>query len=458
MSQLRNFFCAAAFAAGLILAAKPVLTQNATVLFGSYNGVPKAVAVDVSGNLSTVLSGSVNASTSLKIRCSSATGVVSICENAAGLPSLLDVITDNDSTADFFRMWNKTWSATFAGLYAYQENGGYIHLYNSGSGAFDMGGNFAAIAILDQTAVTPGQPGSSGLPGIVVGGSHGELFGFADAQSNPSAPSVANIGAAGAATVTYKIVGVMGANVTYSQFPEQYSAASSAGTTNTANATLNGTNFNRVTFTWPAGYNAVDVYRTAGGPSQGKIARVHVATLDDTGLAGDAATPSTTNATGRVTWAGQAISLIINNTARVLWSTTEAGLKSDMAVSWFSGLVGSTLDSGIKRGGTAIVKVTDGSSGYGTVDVLGIKYSGNLLSGTTGSISGALVGIACDTGTASITGATTAMVAVASPNTYPGDGIFWKAQVTSAGTVTVYVCTDVTVTPTASTYNVRVIP
>jgi hypothetical protein len=79
------------------------------------------------------------------------------------------------------------------------------------------------------------------------------------------------------------------------------------------------------------------------------------------------------------------------------------------------------------------------------------------LTGTSGSISGAIVGIGCDSGTVTVTGAATSMVAVASPNTYPGDGLTWSAQVTSANTVTVRVCSDVTVTPTASTYNVRVL-
>lgn len=80
------------------------------------------------------------------------------------------------------------------------------------------------------------------------------------------------------------------------------------------------------------------------------------------------------------------------------------------------------------------------------------------LAGTTGSIGGgALAAGACTSGTVSITGATTSMVAVASPNTYPGDGAVWDAQVTAAGTGTVKVCAIVALTPTASTYNVRVI-
>jgi hypothetical protein len=81
------------------------------------------------------------------------------------------------------------------------------------------------------------------------------------------------------------------------------------------------------------------------------------------------------------------------------------------------------------------------------------------MTGTTGSIGGGALGAgACTSGTVTITGAATTMSAQASPNTYPGDGIVWNAQVTSANTVTVKVCAITALTPTASTYNVRVTP
>jgi hypothetical protein len=82
------------------------------------------------------------------------------------------------------------------------------------------------------------------------------------------------------------------------------------------------------------------------------------------------------------------------------------------------------------------------------------------LSGTTGSIGGTpLTANTCTSGTATVTGATTSMVAVASPNTYPGDGLLWSGQVTAVNTVTVRLCnyTQNSTTPLASTYNVRVI-
>lgn len=77
---------------------------------------------------------------------------------------------------------------------------------------------------------------------------------------------------------------------------------------------------------------------------------------------------------------------------------------------------------------------------------------------TTGSIGGGLLIVgACTSGTATCTGATTAMQASASPVTYPGDGSDWKAYVSATNTVTVKVCAIVALTPTASNYNVAVI-
>jgi hypothetical protein len=81
-----------------------------------------------------------------------------------------------------------------------------------------------------------------------------------------------------------------------------------------------------------------------------------------------------------------------------------------------------------------------------------------VLTGTTGSIGGGLLAAGtCASGTAAVTGATTAMAVAASPVTYPGDGSTWLAYVSAGGTVTVKVCALVAVTPGASAYNVRVL-
>lgn len=89
---------------------------------------------------------------------------------------------------------------------------------------------------------------------------------------------------------------------------------------------------------------------------------------------------------------------------------------------------------------------SDGTNYFSTVR--GYSYA------VSGSISGAIVGIGCDTGTVTINGAATGMTVLVTPNTYPGAGLTWSGYVSSSNTITVQVCSDVTVTPTASTYNV----
>lgn len=87
-----------------------------------------------------------------------------------------------------------------------------------------------------------------------------------------------------------------------------------------------------------------------------------------------------------------------------------------------------------------------------------------ILSGTTSSIGGSvLIAGACSSGTVTVTGATTGMVATASPaggvdptngNTL---GVSIDARVSAADTVMVAICSPIAGTPTAATYNVRVI-
>lgn len=80
-----------------------------------------------------------------------------------------------------------------------------------------------------------------------------------------------------------------------------------------------------------------------------------------------------------------------------------------------------------------------------------------VLTGTTASIGGALTVGVCDTGTAAVTNSTTSMTVSVSPNTYPGDGYVWYGYVSTNGTVTVKLCGLIVGTPSAGTYNVRVI-
>ena len=80
------------------------------------------------------------------------------------------------------------------------------------------------------------------------------------------------------------------------------------------------------------------------------------------------------------------------------------------------------------------------------------------LTGTSSSLGGsALTAGTCSSTTVSISGATTGMAAVASPASDPGAGYYWLAFVSASNTVTVRICAAVAGTPTAATYNVRVI-
>lgn len=80
------------------------------------------------------------------------------------------------------------------------------------------------------------------------------------------------------------------------------------------------------------------------------------------------------------------------------------------------------------------------------------------LTGTTGTITpGILIAGACGSGTVAVTNSTTTMPVAVSANTYPGDGVVAFGYVSTNGTVTVKVCAIIGLTPTASTYNVRVL-
>lgn len=107
-------------------------------------------------------------------------------------------------------------------------------------------------------------------------------------EAGATAPVITNGGTPGSTSYSYKVV------------PKISSTAvglSAAGSTATGNATLDVTNKNVITWTAVTGATSYDVYRTAGGATQGKIGTVSAptVTLDDTGLAGDAGTAASTH-------------------------------------------------------------------------------------------------------------------------------------------------------------------
>lgn len=102
------------------------------------------------------------------------------------------------------------------------------------------------------------------------------------------------------------------------------------------------------------------------------------------------------------------------------------------------------------------IEITQGTPD--TWQPFGVVGGTAVLSGTSGSIGGgALLAGACSNTTVSISGLTTAMAIVTTPTAYPGDGFFWHAYASSANTATVSVCAAVAGTPSASTYNLRVL-
>ncbi len=109
----------------------------------------------------------------------------------------------------------------------------------------------------------------------------------------------------------------------------------------------------------------------------------------------------------------------------------------------------------------AFTALTD--TGLASQNCVGTSSAGQLeagncapapLTGTTGSIGGtALSAGQCASGTVSIAGLPASGARLtATPDTYPGDGFWWEAYPSAAGTATVKVCAVVAGTPAASTY------
>lgn len=80
------------------------------------------------------------------------------------------------------------------------------------------------------------------------------------------------------------------------------------------------------------------------------------------------------------------------------------------------------------------------------------------LSGTSAAFATATTAGTCVQNTTAIAGATTSMVAVASPVSTPGVGAQWSAFVSSAGNVTINECAVATSAGGTVAFNIRLIP
>lgn len=107
----------------------------------------------------------------------------------------------------------------------------------------------------------------------------------------PDTPVISQGGAVGSTSYGYKVT----ATNTYGE-----TEASSEGTTSTGNATLDTTNYNIVNWDPVTGATGYKVYRTTGGSSPPRLIGVTAASvtiMNDTGSAGTAATPPSSNTT-----------------------------------------------------------------------------------------------------------------------------------------------------------------
>ena len=141
-----------------------------------------------------------------------------------------------------------------------------------------------------------------------------------------------------------------------------------------------------------------------------------------------------------------------------------------------SATVGTLESYSFNNGGTPVLTIYGLSNGTGStsnlgggfgtttpgqtlVDNGGFQLSSASSSVITPSISGAIIGLGCDSATSSvdvgISSSTTAFITT--PQNYPGAGLTWQTYLSAPGVITTTVCSDVTVTPSASQYVVKII-
>jgi fibronectin-binding autotransporter adhesin len=152
----------------------------------------------------------------------------------------------------------------------------------------------------------------------------------------PSAPTVTNVGTQGTAHYTYAIAAVNANGGS--------TLAANTTQTTTGNATLNGTNYNQITWTGVAGASSYNIYRTAvsgGSPSTvgliGNVSATSTLTFNDTGLAETAAKP-TVDTSGQLTATGTALFENAVNSATAFQVQNAAGT-SVLTVNTSTGLV-----------------------------------------------------------------------------------------------------------------------
>ncbi len=161
--------------------------------------------------------------------------------------------------------------------------------------------------------------------------------------------------------------------------------------------------------------------------------------------------PNSSSGCVAITLAGNTKIISVSNIH--VGTMTQSGTSADVNLNSLGGFTlnafsVSNLNNSLLGGSALAGLLTNGTTQY-AVD--------GLRTGQTSSLGGSSLGAGvCTTGTATVPGAVTNQAAFATPLTYPGDAIYWRARVTAANTVTVYACAAVAATPTASQYVVKV--
>lgn len=134
---------------------------------------------------------------------------------------------------------------------------------------------------------------------------------------------------------------------------------------------------------------------------------------------------------------------ITDSVGDILFNNTHAGIQ-DTSASF--GANGSVLTSTGSGPGASVSWMATSS-----------LSTGFFPKATTASISGAIVGIGCDSAdTVSPVTISSTTVFSTTPQTFPGAGLSWYSYALNSTTFRTSVCSDVTITPTASTYNVAI--
>jgi hypothetical protein len=268
-------------------------------------------------------------------------------------------------------------------LVSYDLGGAYIQQLEAGgitTDALGVNGNasFAQDVSLQgglqvgQSAQISGNTGIGG--GLNVQGSS-VLGGGLNQLATPAAPTVTPQGTTGAQRWDYTITAV---NAYGGE-----TLASSAGTTATGNATLTGTNFNRVTWSAVSGATSYKIYRTfttgATSPTTtGLVGSTTTLSFDDTGFAAVGSAP-TVNTTGQLTVTGSA------NFQNATNSTTAFQIQNSSGTNLLN--VDTTTNTvGINDGAGAnnvVVNIGTGVTGSSNTSIVTIGSANSAASQTT---------------------------------------------------------------------------